>query len=136
MRTNKWLRNKLEKILTEYFSDLELKNEIVIKFGQDSQRRLGSIALKRIHYFKNKISLITISGYMRQESVPEEVILITIAHELVHYSHGFNSLLPRLYRYPHQGNIVDLELRRRGLSAMLRFEKDWVKKNWLKTLAG
>ena len=47
--------------------------------------------------------------------------------------HGFHSPHPRKYKYPHQGGIVDKELKKRGFEHLLNLEKQWTKKNWMKT---
>ena len=66
------------------------------------------------------------------EIIPEYIVDITLAHELVHYSHGFNSPLERRHKHPHQGNIVNKELVQRGFGHMLRKEKEFVKNEWSK----
>ena len=48
------------------------------------------------------------------ELIPEYVIDTTVAHELVHYMHGFFSPHQRLYKHPHKGGIVTKELKKRG----------------------
>jgi len=133
MRDNLWLIAKLDQIWKKYFSDIERKNQIYIKFGQRACRRLGSI--RQINpKDKNSATKILITGYFMDERVPEEMIGATIAHEIVHYAHGFCSPLPKLSRYPHQGGIVDNELRRRGLCEILDFQKKWLKSDWPKII--
>ena len=66
------------------------------------------------------------------ERVPEYVIDTTLAHELVHYMHGFNSPLPQKYKHPHRGGIVDKELIKRGFGHNLSMEKVWAKNQWEK----
>jgi len=129
MRNNKWLEDQLALIWSKYFGDVPKLNNIHISFGRKAKRRLASIRqLSR----KNKKSdtKITITGYYRDEQVPERVVAATIAHELCHYAHGFASPLPQFSRYPHRGDVVDNELRNRGLGEDLQFQEKWLKENW------
>ena len=124
-RTNHWLGLELEKIWSTYFADVPQANHITIRFGPNARARLGSIKQRGQH------TTITVSGYFRQKAVPETIIQETIAHELVHYTHGFESPLPKLYRYPHEGRVVQQELTRRGLGAHHRAARLWLKTHWL-----
>jgi hypothetical protein len=76
-------------------------------------------------------SVITITGYFRDDVVPEYVVDSTIAHELVHYAHGFHSPHPQLYEHPHKGGIVDKELVKRGMGETLAKQQHWLKHEWL-----
>jgi hypothetical protein len=127
-RDNSWLEERLAQIWYRYFADIEQPNEVSIHFGRRSSTRLGSIIREP---GPNKPSIITITGYFKDEKVPPYVVDSTIAHELVHYAHGFHSPHPQLYRYPHQGGIVDKELQKRGLGSILRSQKAWLKQEWL-----
>ena len=84
-----------------------------------------------IKLLKNKDTEIAINSLFKSSLVPEYIIDLTIAHELVHYSHGFHSPLPRLHKHPHKGGIVDKELLRRGFGHLLKQEKDFVRNEWL-----
>ncbi|MBU0981323.1 hypothetical protein KKC94_01380 [Patescibacteria group bacterium] len=126
MRTNLWLKEQVLNLLAGPFSDVELKNRISICFGRKAKRRLGSIKMEN----NGKVSRILINGLFRDESIPEEIILATIAHELCHYAHGFSSPLKRKFRHPHQGGVVTKELKARGLHELHKFEKKWTKANW------
>ncbi|MDO8444090.1 MAG: hypothetical protein Q7S80_01120 [bacterium] len=129
MRDNAWLEEKLEKIWREHFADVPRSNEIEIKFGAKARRRLGSI--RQINpRDKHSTTRILISGYFRDENVPESIIDVTIAHELCHYAHGFCSPLPKYSKYPHQGGLVDKELKNRGFGEILNFQKNWLKTSW------
>lgn len=130
MRTNEWLEQKFEKMLADSFSDLEIKNPIYVKFGRRSKRQLGSISVRQIKGEPERMSLITLTGYFRDEIVPEEIIEVTLAHELVHYLHGFNSDHEQEHEHPHKGSVVNKELRRRGFSQKLTFQRNWLKENW------
>lgn len=66
---------------------------------------------------------------------PEIVKENKIHVKLVHYMHGFSSPLPKKYRHPHKGGIVDKELIRRGFGYSLKLEKVWAKKDWEKVFA-
>ena len=68
----------------------------------------------------------------KSEIVPEYIIDLTIAHELIHYMHGFNSPLDKKYKHPHKGGIVTKELKRRGFDKMLKKEKMFFKYEWPK----
>lgn len=146
MRDNVWLKQKLDFIWDNYFSDIQRKNDIHIAFGRRARTRLGSIKLNnKSHAYRqtgktenNKYrkihscngTLITITGYFADERVPEAMVDVVIAHELAHYAHGFSSPLPQLARYPHHGGIVDKELKKRGLEEKLQFQKQWLKDSW------
>lgn len=136
MRNNGWLTTKLQSIYKHHFSDIKLKNTILVRFGRKAKTRLGSITLKKLKGHSEKVSLITLNGLLKDDGVPEYVIDAVLAHELVHYCHGFSSPLPRLYRYPHQAGVVDKEIVKRGLKNVLEKEKFWTKhefaKLWLK----
>jgi hypothetical protein len=150
MRDNNYLEEQLYDIWENHFADVPRKNYVVIKFGKYSRRQLGSIkwASKRtkIKGLLNKIkediksqddkrvTVITITKYFQHEEVPDEVVRQTIAHELVHYTHGFHSPLKQIYKHPHRGRIVEKELHKRGLQDTFQFSEEWLKKNWLKTL--
>jgi hypothetical protein len=144
MRDNAWLKNKLDLLWSQYFSDIKKKNEVVIKFGRKARTRLGSIKLIQNAKVKtqkydghpmarlNNNSTITLTGFFQDERVPEYIIDLTIAHELCHYAHGFSSPLPQLSEYPHQGGIVDSELAKRGFGPQLQAQKKWLKTEWIK----
>lgn len=131
MRDQAWLQAQLDFLLEKNFADMEMPNKIKIQFGRKAQRRLGSIRMNR----NKKTSSILINGIFRQELVPKEVVLATIAHELCHYAHGFCSPLPQKYKSPHAGGIIERELKKRDLLLYHSFEKDWTKVHWPKILA-
>lgn len=123
MRDNNWLRDRLESIWDQYFSDTPQKNEVYIGFGRKSKYRFGSIRLR----LSDNSTHIKINGLFRDEKIPQQIVDHTIAHELVHYNHGFSSLQPRLHRYPHRGGVIDKELNTRGLNHLVVFYHSWVK---------
>lgn len=134
----------------EHFDDVPRKNLVLILFGKYSIRRLGSIkwaqkntrvkgrlkGLEELHQVQDdpRISVITLTRYFAHEIVPEYIVKMTIAHEMVHYAHGFHSPLPKLYTHPHRGNIVNKELMKRGLSEELDLSEKWLKENWYNTV--
>ncbi|MBI2600947.1 hypothetical protein HYW42_03250 [Candidatus Daviesbacteria bacterium] len=121
-RDSKWLLSRLDHIWSNYFPEMTQDNPIFIKFGKHSKFRLGSIRM--VH----SKSLITITAMFKKLSIPQEVVDHTIAHELVHYSHGFSSKKPRLHKYPHAGGIVQKEMKRRGMIMLIHAYKRWIKK--------
>lgn len=129
MRDDEWLATKLNRMWNMLFPDTERKNNIVIRFKGKWKNKFGHI--KRL---KNKDTEIVINGLFKNEIIPEYIIDTTIAHELVHYSHGFQSPLPRKYKHPHAGGVVRRELLQRGFGHMITKEKNFVKKEWVKIL--
>jgi hypothetical protein len=146
MRTDQWLEDQLNQIWQSFFPDIHKVNNVVIKWGRAAKNQLGSITAKgprrlfrtpgrfpkHSWWLPESISIITINRNFQNLSVPEEIISVTIAHELVHYSHGFSSPHPQLYKYPHLGGIVSKELKARGLGDQLKFQKKWLKEEWKK----
>jgi len=63
----------------------------------------------------------------KDPKIPPEVVDHTIGHELVHYTHGFSSIHPRLHKYPHAGGVVRKEMTERGMDYLYRAYKDWMK---------
>jgi hypothetical protein len=62
--------------------------------------------------------------------IPEIIIDHVIAHELVHYVHGFGSRRPRLLRHPHQGGVIKSEFQKRGVWELYRAYQAWMKIHW------
>lgn len=122
-RDNAWLLSRLDYLWSEYFADVSQDNKVFIRFGRFSRLRLGSIRMDR----RSKYTYITITGMFRHQAVPQDVVDHTIAHELVHYIHGFSSPKPRLHKYPHHGGIVNKELRVRRLEHLIRSYSKWLK---------
>jgi len=142
-RDNIWLEKILYEIWEEYFNDVPRKNLVVIKFGKNSIRQLGCIRianeksrgiknkLKELNYQDEKsISVITITKLFQKTIVPEYVVKATIAHELCHYTHGFNSPLKQIYNHPHKGGIVSKEMKKRSLDKLNRQSKKWMRMHW------
>lgn len=149
MRTNQWLQTQLYDIWENHFADVPRKNLVLIKFGRASKRQLGSIKwanknsriktqlkdkeLKQEYDIADdkRISIITITKHFQDTQIPDDIVKGTIAHELVHYTHGFHSPLPKLFKHPHQGGIVTKELYKRGLGDLYKQSNKWLKENWV-----
>jgi len=129
MRDNSYLLYRLNFLWDNYFADQEMKDKIKIAFGRNALYRFGSI---RFSYLSKSIE-ITVNGRFRDEKYPAEIIDHTVAHELVHYVHGFPRPGRRLHRYPHRGGVIDKELQSRNLHHLVAFYKSWVKQ-YLKTI--
>lgn len=150
MRDNKYLEKLLYDIWENHFCDIPRLNAVIIKYGKYSKRQLGSIKIvkekdivnryiKRFNIDKNlleeySISVITITKYFSQLDIPEFVIRSTVAHELCHYAHGFNSPLKKVYAHPHRGNVIKKELAKRELLNIHSQSKEWLKQNWINTV--
>ena len=125
MRDNDWLNNRLENIWKLLFSDVERQNKVNARFKGKWRNKFGHIKI-----LKDKSSEIAVNSLFQNELIPEYIIDITLAHELTHYSHGFNSPLPKKYKHPHKGGIVNRELTKRGFEKMVILEKDFIKNKW------
>ena len=148
MRSNGWLKEQLDFLLKNYFSDVKITNPLEIKFGREAKYRFGSIrlvkprglrGLRRLRGFGEKIpqkSMITITSLFAKESIPVEVVRYTMAHELCHYAHGFSSQNKRMFKYPHHGGIVNKELKERGAEDLTTIFKKWLKIYRKKILSG
>lgn len=133
-RDDRWLLSRLDYLWTNHFNNVAQVNPVFIRFGKYSRFRLGSIRLEPT----TKKSYITITGMFKDEFIPRDVVDQTIAHELCHYVHGFSSPRPRLHRYPHEGGVVNKELRDRGLGYLVTAYRKWVRlyKKELKDIYG
>jgi hypothetical protein len=127
MRDEKWLAQLLDTVWDEHFSDVPQDNIVRIRFGRKAKHRLGSIMMDPK---EADVSLITMNGIFRDESVPEFVVKATLVHEMTHYAHGFNSPLMRKQAHPHAGGVMRREFDERGLLALYKDQKKWIKENW------
>ena len=125
MRDDVWLAERMNNIWQMLFPEVERKNNVIVRFKGRWKNKFGHI--KRL---KNQDTEIAINSLFRNEIVPEYIIDSTIAHELVHYSHGFQSPLPKKYKHPHAGGIVRRELVKRGFGHMIAQERVFVRKEW------
>lgn len=143
MRDNKWLEEKMYELWENYFVDTPRKNRVIIKFGNKSKRQLGCIKWvthktrgisKLINddedYDDERISLIIVTSHFKDERIPEDIVIATIAHEMCHYTHGFNSPLNQIYDHPHKGGVIRKEMDKRGLGELYRKANKWLKQNW------
>ena len=124
MRDDAWLETRFNQIWQLFFPDVEKRN-ISIRWKGRWKNKFGHITSKQGR------AEIAVNKFFKDIRVPEEVIKVTIAHEIVHYSHGFHSHLPKQYRHPHKGNIVNKELIKRGFRHEISRERAWYKKEWL-----
>jgi hypothetical protein len=127
MRDNIWLEQRMNHIWELLFPDLERLNKVEIKFKGKWKNKFGHIQMT-----KEKVSQIVINGLFQDLRVPEHIIDGTIAHELIHYMHGFHSPHKQQYKHPHAGGVVTRELKKRGFAHWLAREKDFVRKEWLR----
>ncbi len=125
MRDEQWLASLMHDIWENKFPELKKRNNVVARWKGKWKNKFGHIKMLR-----NKDTEIAINAHFKDEMIPKEVIELTIAHEIVHYMHGFNSPHPKKFKYPHQGGIVEKELILRGYGNLIRFEKDWAKNEW------
>ena len=123
VRDNNWLISRLDQIWSKHFCDVEKSNPLFIHFGRYSKYRLGSIRLKK----KSDKSYIIVTGMFKKLTIPVEVVDHTLAHELVHYTHGFSSKRVRLHKYPHVGGIVQKEMKKRGMGYLIDPYRIWIK---------
>ena len=126
MRDKIWLENKFNNIWQKNFPEVEKKNDIRIMFKGKSKNRFGCIKKN-----PDKSTTIIINSLFAHERVPEWIIKLTLAHELIHYMHGFNSPHQRLFKHPHLGGIVNRELKERGYGDFLKKERAWFNDEWL-----
>jgi hypothetical protein len=124
MRNQDWLQYRFDKIWELFFPSIPKKN-VYVTFKGKWKYKFGHIKKTR------KGTEIAINSLFQDIRVPEYIIQITLAHEIVHYMHGFFSNLPRMYKYPHKGNIINKELTKRGFNYLLKQQKTWIKEEWL-----
>lgn len=127
-RNQFWLEATLASVWQRHFYDVMPGNRVVIRFGRVAKTRLGSIRMSR----DKKTSVILINRLFQSTSVPMEIVEATIAHELVHYLHGFSSPFEQKFSTPHAGGVVTKELKKRGFGPILVFQKQWLKEVWPK----
>ena len=123
MRNDIWLLSRLSHLWDLYFSDVIQDNKVFIRFGRHSKFRLGSIRMDR----HTKYTYITITGMFKDPQIPTSVVDHTIAHEMVHYTHGFSSPKPRMHRYPHHGGIIKKEMSDRNMAHLFVAYSQWLK---------
>lgn len=124
MRDDVWLKGRMEFIWEKYFPDLARENEVSVKFKGKWKNKFGHIKMDK------KDTEIVVNGLFKDLKVPEFIIDNTLAHEIVHYLHGFQSPRKRVFKHPHKGNIVNKEMIKRGVISSMRMERNWVKNEW------
>ena len=134
MRTNSWLAERLTDLHLNHFSDVPIENLILVRFGRASRTRFGSIIARPKKGHTKPVTYITINSLFQDLAVPDFVIDATLAHEFVHYSHGFHSPLKQAYKFPHKGDIVNKELRKRGIGSILDMQTEWAKNDYRQIL--
>jgi hypothetical protein len=127
MRDNNWLLWLLDELWDSHFSDVPQANIVRIEFGRKAKNRLGSI---RLDPTDSEVSIVTINGLFKLPVVPEAVVKATIAHELIHYAHGFNSPHKQRFKHPHAGGVMGFEFKERGLEQLYTEQKLWLKDGW------
>jgi len=121
-----WLNQRMNQIWDLLFPDIPKQNKVLAKWKGKWKNKFGHIKL-----LPDKSSEIAVNSLFQNEIIPEYIIDLTLAHELVHYSHGFNSPLPQKYKHPHKGGIVTKELKSKGFTHLIKKEKEFLKK-WSK----
>jgi hypothetical protein len=125
-RDERWLREEVDDVWARYFPDTPRVNSVDVAWQRPWKRRLGVISLSH----DERTTRIGLNCLLARPEVPYCVALITIAHELVHYAHGFGSPLPRKYPHPHRGNVVVRELKARGLAHVHDEYLEWIDQHW------
>lgn len=121
-----WLNDALERLWAEHFWDVPRPKPVRIRFGARWKNRLGLIRWEP----DTESSLILMNGHFRDPRVPRVVCDATIAHELIHYAHGFGSTLPRRHADPHENDLIEREMQARGLDHLLVAAETWIDENW------
>ena len=125
-RDDHWLHRELDRIWNTFFQDVPRANIVHVSFARHWRARLGLITISE----DERTTYIGINAFLRLQEVPLFVNAVTLAHELVHYAHGFGSPLPRKYRHPHRGGLIRKELTTRGLGREYRLHQEWIRDHW------
>src|SRR3989344_1301559 len=123
MRDDTWLQTRFDQIWNLFFPDVEKKN-VFVRWKGRWKNKFGHIKKT------NGRTEIAINSLFRDPRVPEDIIKLTMAHEIVHYMHGFHSHLPRQHSHPNAHGVVDRELINKGFGYAMKNEKKWVKEVW------
>lgn len=131
-RDESWLQQLLDDTWDNHFSDVAQDNIVRVRYGRRAKTRLGSISVDRS---EPDVSVIRLNGLFRDPIIPQFVIEATLVHELIHYSHGFNSPHQQRFRHPHAGGVMRAEYAERGLEQLYVKQKRWLKQNWAQVVA-
>ncbi len=129
-RNQEWLEDRLRIVWMRGFSEVVPRNAVTIAFGRRARTRLGSIRMDK----DKKKSRILINRLFVHPEVPVQVVDAVIAHEIVHYAHGFGSPFEQKFCTPHAGGVVTKEMKKRGFGKELALQKKWLKYEWPKFL--
>ncbi len=124
LRTDDWLKKRLERLIELHYSDVNRGYPIRIRFGSRARFRFGSI------YSVNEECHILINKLFAYPEVPEYVVDSTLVHELAHYVHGYGSGLRKMHAQPHRGGVVDEEMRKRGCDHYEIDAAEWRRLHW------
>ncbi len=124
MRDDAWLETRFDMIWSLFFPDVEKKN-VFVRWKGKWKNKFGHIRST------TKGTEIVVNSLFKDERVPDDIVKLTMAHEIVHYMHGFHSHLPRKFKHPHAHGVVDKALLEKGFGYILRKEKEWFKQEWL-----
>ena len=127
MRNEEWLATLFHEIWETKFPDVKKENNVVVRWKGNWKNKFG-----HIRRLKNKDTEIAINAYFKDPEVPQYVIELTLAHELIHYMHGFHSPHTKLFKHPHKGGIVNIELKKRGYEEEIKKERIWFRETWSK----
>ncbi len=121
-RDDAWLISRMMTVWDSWFSDVERKNKVIVRWKGRWKNKFGHIRMR------NGVTEIAVNGLFKSNEVPEEIVDMTIAHEICHYCHGFQSPLEKKYSHPHKFGVVRKELISRGLKNSLKREREFMKK--------
>ncbi|HEX2172416.1 MAG TPA: hypothetical protein VHL09_08220 [Dehalococcoidia bacterium] len=125
-RNQVWLATTLERLWEEHFWDVPRVSPVQIRFGARWKNRLGLIRWEPA----TQSSLIAVNALFRDPDVPAYLCEVTIAHEIVHFAHGFGSPLPQRVKDPHADSVIERELEARGLGRQLALADVWIERHW------
>ncbi len=119
-----WLRERADCLWKAHFSDVPIGYPLQVSWGIRAHHRFGSISAR------DEKAVVRLNVLFAFPEVPEYVIDAVLVHEFVHYAHGFGSGLPKRYRHPHRGGVIEKELALRGLLAQDVRADEWLKTCW------
>lgn len=123
-RDDRWLEARLRHLWDTYYRDVAPGYPIQVRFGRRARYRFGSI------FSRHQTCFIRVNALFAHPDVPEHVVDATLAHELAHYVHGYDSGLRKLHMNPHRGGVVDAEMKKRGCFFLEEEASVWRKTVW------